>query len=299
MAKTKELDKDSKKRLNKLEEEWDKPGFSYNQLTAFDLHLLLENFQPLQDLIRTIVAAELQTSPTTQSEDAAVSVPMADDSDALKNARNELIQVRSEMAALSKSAHQAQSDLNDCKTHAAKLLREKNSYKQEIKDLKTEYTQLQSQLQQIQTDLADAQSHISAVPELAFLRSDPQLAQAMGLDDLPADDTQALIQTVAVLAQIDNLKRLWEALKDRCEAEKRPASAAENSLLQAALNWHNYNWRSLPYHLINAAPASRYDYETQSRSRHVTKGETVAAMHLPGIVDGSGKTLCKALVQTQ
>ncbi len=299
MAKTKELDKDSKKRLNKLEEEWDKPGFSYNQLTAFDLHLLLENFQPLQDLIRAIVAAELQTFSTTESEDAVVSAPMADDSDALTNARNELAQVRSEMAALLESAHKAQNDLSDCKTQAAKLLREKNSCKQEIKDLKNEYTQLQSQLQQAQTDLADAQSRSSAVPELAFLRSDPQLAQAMDLADLPADDTQALIQTVAVLAQFDNLKRLWETLKDRCEAGKRAATDNEHALLQAALAWHNHNWRSLPLCLIDVAAASRYDYETQSRSRHVTKGETVAAMYLPGIADGSGKTLCKALVQTK
>lgn len=299
MAKTKELDEDSKKRLNKLEEEWDKPSLSFDKFTASDLHLLLENFQPLQDLICAIVAAELQTAPTTQSEDTAVSVPVADDSDALTDARNELAQMRSKLAALSESAHQAQNDLSDCKTQAAKLLREKNSCKQEIKDLKIEYTQLQSQLQQTQTELADALSRSSAVPELVFLRNDLQLAQAMDLADLPADNIQALIQTVAVLAQFDNLKRLWETLKDRCEAGKRAATDSEHALLQAALAWHNYNWRSLPLRLINAAAASRYDYETQSRSRHVTKGETVATMYLPGIADGSGKTLCKALVQTK
>jgi hypothetical protein len=121
----------------------------------------------------------------------------------------------------------------------------------------------------------------------------------MDLADLPADNTQALIQTVAVLAQFDNLKRLWEALKDRCEAGKRAVTDHEHTLLQAALAWHNHNWRSLPLRLIDVAAASRYDYETQLRSRHVTKGETVAAMYLPGIADGSGKTLCKALVQTK
>jgi len=298
MAKTEELDKDSKNRLKKLEEEWGKVGSSFDKFTAFDLRLLLENFQPLQELVRAIVAAELQAALAIQSDGAAATVPpMAEpppeDSEALKNARQDLDQLKK------RKADQTQKDLTECNTKAAELFKEKDSYKQEIKDLKAKCKQLQSQLQQTQADLADAQAHSSAEPTLAFLRSDPQLAQTTDLADLPADNTQALIQTVAVLAQIDNLKRLWGTLKDRCETRKRAVTDKEHALLQAALAWHNHNWRSLPLRLIDVAAASRYDYETQLRSRHLTKGETVAAMYLPGIADGSGKTLCKALVQTQ
>jgi hypothetical protein len=54
---------------------------------------------------------------------------------------------------------------------------------------------------------------------------------------------------VAVLAQRDNLERL-PALKDRCEAENRPAHTAERALLAAALSWYNHNWRSKPYQLV-------------------------------------------------
>lgn len=300
MIKTKELGNDSKKRLKKLGDEWDQrneSSFLTEKFTTSDLRMLLENFQPLQELVRAIVAAELQTALSIQSNDGTATAPPMmepppEDSEELKNARHDFDQLKRE-------ANQTQKDLTKCNTKVAELLKKKDSYKQEIEDLKAEYKQLQSQLQQTQSDLADAQAHNSTEPTLAFLRNDPPLAQTMDLANLPADNTQALIQTVAVLAQFDNLKRLWEALKDRCEANKRAVTDNEHALLQAALAWHNHNWRSLPLRLIDVTAASRYDYETQLRSRHVTKGETVATMYLPGIADGSGKTLCKALVQTQ
>ena len=308
----KELDKDSHKRLGKLADEWDKTpgGFSLSSnFSPADLRLLLEHYAPLQELIRRIVGTELPTTPSIQHSAAGIeqatplTLPAQDDTQALQEARQALTSTQAELAqAKQAQAEQEQqsaqkltkatADLNACNAETIKLRKKEDSYKQEIKALKDECKQLQD-------ELTIALSHTSATPELSFLRNDPQLAQSMGLDDLPADDTQALIQAVAVLAQLDNLKRLWEVLKDRCETEKRPASTDENALLQAALAWHNHNWRSLPYRLINPASASRYDYETQLRSRHVTKGETVAATHLPGIADGNGKALCKALVQTK
>jgi hypothetical protein len=42
-----------------------------------------------------------------------------------------------------------------------------------------------------------------------------------------------------------------------------------------------------------------YDFERHLRSRHNTRGETVAALHLPGIADGGGHIVCKALVHTR
>ena len=163
--------------------------------------------------------------------------------------------------------------------------------------------QLEQQRQQLQNTLSAAQAQLarsgSAPAELALLRQDTALAQALGLEPLPGDDTQALIQTVAVLSQRDNLERLWNALKDRCEANKRPATAGEHALLQAALDWHNHNWRTRPYRLIEAPPASAYHFDHHQRSRHASTGETISAQHLPGIADGSGRLLCKALVHTQ
>lgn len=323
MAKKDKLDKDKEERLEKLLKEWEKSGEklghfpSSEKLTVLDLRLLLENPSPLRELIRQIVAAEMGANSTAQSSEAgielAASATYTEDIQALQDAdqaleehrdkptqaRTELAQARinlkqtqTELEQLKQAAQQTQVDLKTCSAQVEKLLKNEDRYKQDIKAREEE-------LQQLQAELAAAQTDSSAEPALVFLRSDPQLAQIMGLADLPADNTQALIQTVAVLAQIDNLKRLWEALKDRCEAGKRTVTDNECALLQAALDWHNHNWHRLPYRLIDVATASRFDYETQSRSRHVTKGETVAAMQLPGIADGNGKVLCKALVQTK
>ena len=163
--------------------------------------------------------------------------------------------------------------------------------------------QLKKELQQAQKELHASQAELArtgnAPMELALLREDTALAQALGLSPLPTDNTQALVQTVAVLAQRDNLERLWSTLKERCETDRRPASASESALLGAALAWHNHNWRTRPYLLIEAAPGMAYDYERHVRSCHTHTGETVAAQHLPGIADGSGTLLCKALVGTR
>ena len=310
----KKLEKNKAARLGKLIKEWETAEGQFDGITPFekisvlDLILLLEYHTPLQTLIRRILGVELQATPSIQHSAVGIeqATPLAlpaPDTQALQKAQQALVSIQAELAqAKQTQAEQEQqsaqkltkatADLNACNAETIKLRKKEDSYKQEIKALKDKCKQLQD-------ELTIALSHTSATPELSFLRNDPQRAQSMGLDDLPADDTQALIQAVAVLAQLDNLKRLWEVLKDRCETEKRPASTDENALLQAALAWHNHNWRSLPYRLINPASASRYDYETQLRSRHVTKGETVATMHLPGIADGSGKALCKALVQTK
>lgn len=183
-------------------------------------------------------------------------------------------------------------ELNSCTATVRAL-------EQKIRSLDDEHRQLQNQLQRASSELAEERARHSIAPELTLVRRDLQLAQDMGLADLPDDNTQALIQTVAVLAQLDSLKRLWGVLKDRCEAGKRQATTDERALLQAALAWHNYNWRSQPYRLIDAAAGSGFNYVDHQRSRHVTKGETVTALQLPGIADGNGKALCKALVTTR
>lgn len=275
MSKAEKLDMDSKKRLEKLEEAWGKG--SCEGIAVSDLRLLLENFAPLRDLICQIVAPEPSHRPVTQFGETSAYTAAAPE-------------VHTEDAQVLQNSQQAMIDLKACTAQTDKLLKERDDCKQDKKDLRSEIKQLQKQLEQART---------KAVPELAFLRSDPQLAQSMGLSDLPEDDTQALMQTVAVLAQIDNIKRLWGVLKDRCETDKRTATDNERALLQVALSWHNHNWRSLPYGLIEIDTASRYRYETQLRSHYVTKGETVVATHLPGIVDGKGNVLCKALVQTK
>ena len=290
------LDKESRKRLEKLESQWSEPydAMLLKGLTLPELKLLLEHFTPLQDLIRALVATPAGASPGALAHETASLRDQA--SAAQDSAEAALASTQAELAQAHERCRAAKHDLNQCTTKVQELVEQNRLQKQTVQ-------QLEQQCQQLQNDLSAAQAQLarsgSAPAELALLRQDTALAQALGLEPLPGDDTQALIQTVAVLSQRDNLERLWNALKDRCEANKRPATAGEHALLQAALDWHNHNWRTRPYRLIEAPPASTYHFDHHQRSRHASTGETISAQHLPGIADGSGRPLCKALVHTQ
>ena len=306
-----ELDKDSRKRLEKLASHWTKApdGFGLSVLTLPDLRLLLEHFAPLQELIRHIAAPAQATAPT--ADDQSYAAPPTATLQAieqlqtqLQQSQTDLQQIRSEYSHLTSQCQAAQRDLLACNAAWNKLLQEKEKLQQEKeklqqnnKTLKQDCKQLDKQLQQAQEQLSAFQNQVT--PELAVLRGDPDLAQRLDLSNLPSDDTQALIQAVAVLAQRENLERLWSALKDRCEAENRPASAPERALLETALVWHNHNWRTRPYRMMEVTPPSAYHFENHLRSRQTPTGETVATLDLPGIADGSGAPLCKVLVRTR
>lgn len=299
-----ELDKDSQKRLEKLEAEWEKPPASYSSdgLSASDLRLLLEHCQPLQDLMRRVVAGVGEPATTASASSSAgidgttsaeLWAELAHVRGALEQSNPDRQQAEAQFDQLQQECRKVQSDLSRCTTEGKTLKQKYENQKQVIKALETE-------LQEVGKKLKDCQaSQASVPPELALLRSDPELSYQMGLTGLPTDNTHALIRMVAVLAQRDNLERLWGLLKDRCEAEKRAATQSELALLDAALEWHNHNWHTRPYKLINAAPASAYDFEKHLRSRHNSKGESIAVLQLPGIADGGGHLLCKALVQTR
>lgn len=293
------LDKPSRKRLEKIGPQWSEPceGWSVDKLTLPDLKLLLEHFTPLQDLIRALVATPAGASPSALAHETASLRDQASAAQAAQDsAEAALASTQAELAQAHERCRAAERDLSQCTAKVQDLLQKNRLQQQTMQQLEQQCQQLQNALSAAQAQLARSGS---APAELALLRQDTTLAQALGLEPLPSDDTQALIQTVAVLSQRDNLERLWSALKDRCEANKRPATAGEQALLQAALDWHNHNWRTRPFRLIEATPASAYHFEYHQRSRHASTGETISAQHLPGIADGSGRALCKALVHTQ
>ncbi len=329
------LDKDSRKRLEKLASHWTKSpgGLGLPDLTLPDLRLLLEHFEPLQELLRHIAVPAQHTVPTAEDQSSAARQPVALQAMAqlqtqLQQAQTELDQFQTQLQQTQTQLQQAETELQHAQTELhqvqTKLQQAHSEFnhltsqcqaaqhdlaasnaagkklQQENKALKQTCKQLEKQLQQAQEQLSACQAMQKPVPpELALLRSEPDLAQRLDLSDLPSDDTQALIQTVAVLAQRENLERLWSALKDRCETENRSARVPERALLQAALAWHNHNWRTRPYRLMEVTPPSVYHFENHLRSRQTPTGETVAALDLPGIADSSGKPLCKTLVRTR
>jgi myosin heavy subunit len=293
------LDKASRKRLEKFGAQWSEPGEGWisDKLTLPDLKLLLEHFTPLQDLIRTLMAKPAGASPGVLAHETASLRDQASAAQAAKeHAEAALASTQAELTQANERRRAVEHDLKQCTAKVKELQEENRIQKQTMQQLEQQCQQLQNTLSAAQAKLARSGS---APAELALLRQDTALAQALGLEPLPSDDTQALIQTVAVLSQRDNLERLWGALKDRCEANNRAATAGEHALLQAALAWHNHNWRTRPYRLIEATPASTYHFEYHQRSRHTNSGETISAQHLPGIADGSGRQLCKVLVSTR
>jgi septal ring factor EnvC (AmiA/AmiB activator) len=287
-----DLDKDSRKRLEKLAEQWSETpsSWSLEKLTPVDLKLLLEHWAPLQDLIRAVAAGPAGASPAALAQETTtLREHIAETVAARSAAEDDNARLLAELEKAQGQCRALQNDLAQCTATTQKFLQANGA--------------LEKQMQQAQKDLAACSAELarsgSAPGELALLRQDAELAQRLELADLPADDSRALIQIVAVLAQRDNLERLWSALKERCEAQNRPAHDPERALLVAALAWHNYNWRTRPYRLVEATPGAAYDFERHLRSRHVASGEIVAELRLPGIADGGGKPLCKALVSTR
>jgi len=280
------LDKDSRKRLEKLSSQWETNKQTFvDRLSLPDLRLLLERHPPLQELIRSIVNA-----PAAPGE--APARPLAE-AQTLNATHTALNVARQELEDLHRRYTELEKELAATQH---RYVQESAAQQQEIQQLKKLLQEERTALESTRSDLARA-----ACPpaELSILREDAELAKQLELGNLPDDSSQALIQAVAVLAQRENLDRLWSLLKDRCEVENRAASPAERALLTNALGWYNHNWRSKPYRLIETRTNTPFDYEQNLRSHHTPSGEAVIELRLPGFADGSGKPRCKALVTTR
>lgn len=276
------LDKKSRERLDKLIEQWNgSSGLSLNTFTTQDLRLLLEHFPPLHQLIREIVSAPaVMASVMPTQKAAALNPPHLPEVQAVQLAAEhaltqaKLKKAEAECVALG-------NDLKECSATVQGLRHDKEALQEELRICRLKLQQTPS-----------------TPVELTFLRANPELAQRLDLADLAADDRQALIQVVAVLAQRDSLERLWIVLKECCETDRRAANDAERELLSSALGWYNHNWRTRPYRLNNVAARSPYNFEQHQRSQHTVSGEKIHETLLPGIADGTGKILCKTLVST-
>lgn len=317
-------------RLEELAKQWNQesPGL-FDKFTAADLQLMLQHFQPLQQLIQAIAQGQEASAVALTQQEPADSAS-SEDVEALHNKVHDLEEALNVSQEESKQLQQqAEKDKGELKqavesiksqTKHIETLQQKLSsltakHQQQEAQLTKSLTTANAQLEQADKKLQEqqkksnqlsqqltemqAQLHKNQLPaELVFLRNEPELMQSLGLA-LPESDQQALIAMVAVLAQKDNLERLWDNLKDRCEKEKRPATSEENNLLSAALAWYNHNWKTRPFQLLNPATLSSYDFEKQQKTKHQTDGETVSQVWLTGIADGAGKPVRKTLVLTQ
>lgn len=284
-----ELSKDERKRLEKLGEEWEKgvsSRFGVEKLTLVDLRLLLECFPPLRELIRQVATAE----PAQSRPSATVSVERESARDEAAEAAQ--AEIEAECDALRMQLNASQRDAADLKRQLAEERQRRGQMEQEVQRLRQ---QLEHQTQAL---ARQRQQQSTFPPGVALLGGNSALAVRLGLTDLPGDATGALIRVVAVLAQMSSIERLWDALKESCEREHRPASAEEVALLQTALDWHNHNWSRKPFALHRPVGGAAFDYNKEQRAISTPTGEKLSAVWLPGIMAGSGSVQKKALVAT-
>lgn len=284
-----ELGKKRSKQLEKLENaRHEESSIWWEKLSVADFWLLLEHSPLVKQLIQNISNGSSNASPYNAAP--AVSTYAApDNSHELAALKKELAHEQDNHRLTRQKAADCAHDLQQCGQQVEALLREK--------------TQLTQQVQAAQAEAQTARDALlrsqNSVPtEVRYLRTETALASTLELDNLPTDNTLALIRVVAVLSQRDNVERLWVALKDRCESDRRACNADETQLLRSAVQWLNFNWPTHPYALTEPREGQSYDYSKHLRSRHTVTGETVTRVCVPGIADSSGRDLKKPLIHT-
>ncbi|EKT4489483.1 hypothetical protein [Shewanella algae] len=295
-------------RLEELQRLWDNQTAMHDDatimandpshLTIFDLRLLLQSHQPLQHLLSQLMhpkgahehSNDMGTT-TAQSLANGESIHTAPLAQQLAQKDDQLSQQCEQIALLNQQL--AQNDVQLAKQ------------REQITLLNQQLTQQMSELEQTrqkwQADSAElARLKSAAVPPVVgFLRKDTELAHKLGLNGLGSELQADLERCIAVLSQLETLKRLWELLKERCEQNQRGVTEAENMLLNQALAWHNHNWHNKPYVLFCPAVGGSYDFSQQQRAATTSvTGEAVLALWLAGLTDGSGRSVKKALVVT-
>lgn len=282
-----ELGKKRSKQLEKLEKlesaRHEESGMFPEKLTVADFWLLLEH----SPLVKQLIQNSSNGSNNVSSDVSAYAAP--NHSHALAELKTALTQEQDNHRITQQKAAACMRDLQQCSRQVEALTSEKAQ-------LSLQLRAAQEEAQKARDALLRSQNSIPA--ELHYLRTNTALASALELDNLPTDNTQALIQVVAVLSQRDNLERLWSALKDRCESERRACNADEAQLLRSAVQWLNFNWPSHPYRLVEPYEGQAYDYSQHFRSRHTATGETITRLCLAGIQDSSGRNIQKPLIHT-
>lgn len=284
------------KRLNDLAKSWETPPKSgvFEKFSAADLRLMLECFEPLRDIIHQIASSPASPLPTAYSAKDIDDLAERPNTDAqlqqqLKDTKIELARLQAQSREDASQLKQAADSIEQQSAVINDLKHEKNELEQQVLSAKKQIEEL--------TQAIGSQDKSQPSAELQTLRNDSALAHHLGLD-LPTHDQEALLVIVAVLSQKDNLERLWDHLKTRCESDRRAVNSEEMELLSAALRWYNHNWKLRPFQLLQSHEGDRFNFELQQKAKYQTEGEILSHILLPGLADGAGKALRKTLVLT-
>ncbi|MCU8019716.1 hypothetical protein L5M36_22960 [Shewanella sp. SM72] len=293
------LTAEEQKRLDELSYNWakeDKSLFSGSpKLSVFDLKMLLLHFAPLKSVIQQIAHQPLTEKYSHTDVDRSLTEVHSEPTALvdLHAFEHQLSQAHGANNQLEQQLQQLQSELNEQQN---KNLTLENA----LKSATAKQQQLEAQYQQAQQAVKVASQALSH-PVQNILSQDLSLSVDLGLNASCGTESSSsdLISTVAVLSQLDSVKRLWDLLKERCEQQDRAASQAEAQLLATALGWHNLNWQQKPYQLFEPKMGQSFDFNQQQRAAFSQPmGETIKAVVLPGIRDHAGRLIKKALVIT-
>lgn len=129
---------------------------------------------------------------------------------------------------------------------------------------------------------------------LQWVKADAELA-ATWLGDTPATEGQDLVRLIACAAQWDTVLTLWDKLASRCKADQRPATAAEQAILEGGVRLHNLTWRDRQAAMLTVEVGTAFDYEAHDRGTP-QGGQVVKSVWLPGLCNAAGQTQKKPIV---
>lgn len=199
-------------------------------------------------------------------------------------------EVQAELARLQKSLRHQEEILQQARSTLTQKDRELAHSQERLRQAEQREHEAKTQLEALRKQ-GRLPGDVSAL--LAQVRADAKLAARFRLD-VDSDDVTLLVQVVAVLSQAESFKRLWELYKTRCEERRATLDEGDRSVLQAALSWHNANWKDAPYALVEPAPGEQYDYDQHTRPPAMV-GERIVTTWLPGVP----RMKIKPLVETR
>lgn len=285
------LSKNQQSRLDELSKEWEtgKPKM-LEKFTVSDLKLLLEHHSDVQALIRRIA------NETSANAAPAYAYNNANTDKELSALRAELAQEKATNQRLQNENSALQTLIRQSRTDLEREQANTEQARAQVRDSLSRLNKCEADLKDAQTALERARNANQPPQVVRWLRQETELAERMGVADLPADTLQALTAVVAVFSQRNNLERLWDTLRERIDFSNRCASTEELALLNASITWTNINCPRTPIELV-AAQGYDFDFDQQTRSRNTPTGESIQQTVLPGLAEGR-EIIKKPIVST-
>lgn len=215
--------KEVEKRYKKLTE---KKKYLKEEITYWDLLLLIERDPKLQTLLRQVILGGKQVQPASVVGDSAVATT-------------------SEETIPDVYAYDAETD----EIQTVPIASPEVSLAPEPEP--EPYNPLLDELQ-------------PALKLLAQVQQDAEFSRLWLHQE--ESEGEALLRLVASLSQWDQVLELWDCLAGRCKEQQQPASQDEHHILEAALSFYNLTLRSRSAKLSQPETGIAFDHQQHTRA---------------------------------